>query len=138
MRDGKDFLCVGRLYRTAIEKADPRCLGPDAGGEAGAEEGVDFGDFGDRGGAAGADGPDRFIGDDEACRRGIGRDGAVKLRSDHVERLARVAFGFGFADADDCDQPGSDGGFGLGEDMRVGFAMIGAAFGMTENHMGSP
>ncbi len=96
---------------------------------------MDLGDLAERRGAPGADCPDRFVGDHRVGARRRVRDGARKLRADDIERASRVAVIARLSQADDGDKARGQRRLGLGADQRVGFAVIGAAFGMAEDHM---
>ena len=63
---------------------------------------------------AGADRPDRLIGDDDRLRRAARRQRTAHLGADDLDRLARLAFGAGFADANDGGQARFQRRFGFG------------------------
>ena len=67
-----------------------------------------------RGGEAGADRPDRLVGDDQVGGRPAVRHRPGELPGEHGVGLPPAALGFGFADAEDAEQPGPPGGLGLG------------------------
>lgn len=84
---------------------------------------------------SGSDRPDRLVGNDGVGCRGACRHGTVDLPRKHTERLARLPLLIGFTDADDRDEAGAPGGFGLGADSRIIFPMVRAALRMADDHM---
>ena len=86
---------------------------------------------------SGANGPDRLVGDHRIA--GIGPVGkrARQFRTNDGHGLAAIALFPGFADTDDGGEATGMSGGGLGLDLVAGFTVIGAPFGMTDDHMGT-
>ena len=93
---------------------------------------MDGADLGIRRNTPAADGPDRFIGNDGVFGGSALRQAPHELRRHDVDRSSGFPLGFGFANADNRSKPGSQGCRGLVLDDRIGFAMSGAAFGVTD------
>ncbi len=80
-----------------------------------------------------SDRPDRFVGDDSG--EGF-RQAARELPADNLGLLAARTLVGTFADTDDRDQAGFDRGQGFFPYQFTGFAMVLAAFGVSEDHPG--
>ncbi len=91
------------------------------------------GHIGDGGCAAGADRPDRLVGDRQPVARSALRQRGGELRGDDRLRPTRVALGRRLAHAQDRVEPDGARGLRLGPDLRVGLALVGAAFGMAHD-----
>src|SRR5690606_11859138 len=79
--------------------------------------------------------PYRLISDDCILRIHAIRQGTRQLRAYNVQRALRLALIGCLADAHDCDQTGSPGGFSFGANDLIAFVMIGPALRMTDNDM---
>ena len=102
--------------------------------ERAAQEAVHLGDVGSRRRQAGADRPHRLVGEDGVGGVGLVGQRARELARDDGERQPGPALARRLADADDGREPRAMGGRGLGLDVGVALAVIGAALGMADDH----
>src|SRR5450830_1146755 len=130
----QQLLGIGRLDRAAIEDADVAAFGAEPRLQPLADEGMRLGHVGRCRGQSGADRPDRLVREHQiGARTAIGQR-AIELAADHRQGLPALALGALFADANNREQTRAACGHGLGAHLGVGFMMVGAAFGMPDNH----
>ena len=91
------------------------------------------GDLVGPGQAAAANCPQGLVSDDEGCARHVLRHAVRQLLAADRHRLAGRALRLGFANADQRQQPGKNGGARLIGHLGVGFAILLAAFGMAND-----
>ena len=132
---------VVRLDRAAVEDAHMACppRRRRRNAQFGADEGMHGSDVGLGRGAAGADRPDRLVGDDagKAGRQAAGELGARPPRM-AVSRSGACAFAPRSRPTQTIGvRPAAPRGDRLGADDRLaGLAVIGATFGMADDHPG--
>ena len=95
---------------------------------------VHGGDILDRRGATAANRPHRFIGDHRILGAGAGWDRIGQLPGDRRKSVAVVTLGFSFTNTDHRHHAGVLRGGRLVPHQGVAFAMIGAPFGVADNH----
>ena len=122
------------MLAVAREQADRRRIA-EMGGQFPAQLTMDRNDVGAGGRAPRADGPDRLVGDDRGRCGGSTWQRAGKLPGYDCERLAPVALGLRFADADNGNQSGRMRRHRLGANQLVGFPMIRPTLGMAEDYI---
>jgi hypothetical protein len=89
-----------------------------------------------RGCQARPDGPDRFVGDDEARRRGIFRQRAGKLSGDDRQSFSGFALRPRLADANNHRQARRQGCRSLSRDKGIIFVVIAAPLRMPDDDVG--
>ena len=83
---------------------------------------------------AGADGPDRLVSDGDGISGEGLRQACGKLPTHHGFSLSGFALFEGFTNAEDHADPSLHAGGNLGQHLRVGLAVVGATFRVTNDN----